>query len=135
MSIVDLHRSLEIAAERGGDIYPAIYETYFARCAGSHDLMRLTDVYMRGRMLDSLFELLLADDVTEQIAYLRFEAKNHMSWGVQPVMYENLLEAVRDTVREICAPDWTAAMASEWETRIGALLAEIRATLETSAPQ
>ncbi len=32
---------------------------------------------MRGRMLDSLFELLLADDVAEQFAYLRFETKNH----------------------------------------------------------
>ena len=133
MSVADLHYSLEVAAERGGDIYPAIYDAYFARCAGSHDLMQLTDRYMRGRMLDSLFELLLADDVTEQFAYLRFETKNHASWGVQVHMYENLLTAVRDTVRDVCGPNWTPAMATQWEKRIGALLGEIRASLAPTA--
>jgi hypothetical protein len=130
MSVVDLHHSIELAAERG-DIYPAIYDAYFERCAGSRELMELTDVHMRGRMLDSLFELLLADDVAEQLSYLRFETKNHMSWGVQLNMYENLLSAVRDTVQESCAARWTPAMASQWETHIATLVAEIRATLAT----
>lgn len=133
MSVADLHRSIELAAERGGDIYPAIYDAYFARCAGSRDLMQLTDPYMRGRMLESLFELLLADDVTEQFAYLRFETKNHTSWGVQPHMYENLLTAVRDTVRDVCGADWTPAMAAAWQTRLGALLQEIRSALTPTA--
>jgi hypothetical protein len=126
MAIADLHESLELAAERGGDIYPAVYDAYFARCAGSRDLMQMTDIYMRGRMLDSVFSLLLADDVAEQLAYLRFETKSHSSWGVQPDMYGNLLTAVRDTVRDICGLNWTPAMDAEWETRIGALLEEIR---------
>ena len=133
MSVADLHYSLEVAAERGGDICPAIYDAYFARCAGSRDLMQLTDIYMRGRMLDSLFELLLADDVAEQFAYLRFETKNHASWGVKLHMYETLLTAVRDTVRDVCAADWTPAMAAQWEARIGALLAEIGASLAPTA--
>jgi hypothetical protein len=130
MSVVDLHHSIELAAERG-DIYPAIYDAYFERCAGSRELMQLTDVHMRGRMLDSLFELLLADDVAEQLSYLRFETKNHMSWGVQLNMYENLLSAVRDTVRESCGAQWTPAMASQWEAHLATLIAEIRATLAT----
>jgi hypothetical protein len=130
MSVVDLHHSIELAAERG-DIYPAIYDAYFERCAGSRELMQLTDVHMRGRMLDSLFELLLANDVAEQLLYLRFETKNHMSWGVQLNMYENLLSAVRDTVRESCGALWTPAMASQWEAHIATLVAEIRATLST----
>ncbi len=130
MSVVDLHHSIELAAERG-DIYPAIYDAYFERCAGSRELMQLTDVHMRGRMLDSLFELLLADDVAEQLSYLRFETKNHMSWGVQLNMYENLLSAVRDTVQESCGAQWTPAMASQWEAHIATLVAEIRATLAT----
>lgn len=124
--IADLHDSLELAAERGGDIYPAVFDAYFARCAGSRDLMQMTDIYMRGRMLDSVFSLLLADDVAQQLAYLRFETKSHASWGVQLHMYENLLTAVRDTVRTICGPNWTPAMAAQWDARIGALLEEIR---------
>jgi hypothetical protein len=127
MLIADLHESLELAAERGGDIYPAIYAAYFARCAGSRDLMEMTDTNMRGRMLDSVFNLLLADDVAEQLAYLRFETKNHASWGVLPRMYENLLTAVRDTVRDLCGSNWTPAMAAQWETRIDALIEEIGA--------
>jgi len=133
MSVADLHRSLEIAAERGGDIYPAIYDAYFARCAGSRDLMQMTDIYMRGRMLDSLFELLMADDIAEQLPYLRFETKNHASWGVQAHMYDNLLSAVRDTVRDACGADWTPAMDAAWDARIGAVVAEIRAMLETAS--
>ena len=133
MSAADLHHSLELAAERGGDIYPAIYDAYFERCAGSRDLMQLTDIHMRGRMLDSLFELLLADDVAEQFAYLRFETKNHASWGVQAHMYENLLTAVRDTVRKTCGENWTPAMAEQWDAHVGVLVAEIRATLAPTA--
>ena len=132
MSVAELHRSLELAAERGGDVYPAIYDAYFARCAGSRDLMQLTDIYMRGRMLDSLFELLLADDIAEQFAYLRFETKNHSTWGVQSHMYDNLLTAVRDVVRAACAGDWTPTMAVAWDARIAAIVAEIRATLATT---
>jgi hypothetical protein len=132
MSIADLHRSLELAAERAGDIYPAIYDAYFARCAGSRDLMQLTDIYMRGRMLESLFELLMADDVADQIAYLRFETRNHSSWGVQPQMYDNLFTAVRDTVRDACGPDWTPTMAGAWDTRIGDLVREIRSAPPTA---
>jgi hypothetical protein len=131
MSVADLHRSLELAAERGGDIYPAIYDAYFARCASSRDLMQMTDIYMRGRMLDSLFELLIADDVIGQLQYLRYETKNHSSWGVQPQMYDNLLSAVRDTVRNACGPDWTPAMAAAWDTRINALVREIGVALTT----
>jgi len=129
MPVADLHRSLELAAERGGDIYPAIYDAYFARCAGSRDLMQLTDVYMRGRMLDSLFELVMADDIGEQFTYLRYETKNHSTWGVQSHMYDNLLTAVRDVVRDACGGDWTPAMAAAWDARIAAIVAEIRAAL------
>lgn len=126
MAPADLHHSLELAAEQGGDIYPAIYDAYFERCVGSRD------IHMRGRMLDSLFELLLADDVAEQFAYLRFETKNHSSWGVQQHRYENLLTAVRDTVRNACGANWTPAMAARWDTHIEALVAEIRASLTTA---
>jgi len=121
-----LHDSFEIAAERAGDIAPAVYDAYFARCPESHELMRYVDTYMRGRMLDSLFELLLANDVTDQLAYLRFETTNHASYGVQPHMYENLLSAVRDTVRNACGDDWTSSMESAWRARMDAIVREIR---------
>ncbi len=122
-------QSFEIAAERAGDIAPAVYEAYFARCPESRELMRFLDIYMRGRMLDSLYELLMADEMSEQFRYLQFEATNHATYGVLPHMYQNLLAAVRDTVQEACGADWTRAMAAAWNSRLDVLLREIRSVL------
>jgi len=133
MSDLDLQRSLEIAAERGGDIYPAIYDAYFARCAGSHELMRLTDPYMRGRMLDSVFQVLMGESAAEQHGYLRFETTTHATYGVQSHMYENLLTAVRDVVRAACGDDWSAGMAAAWDARLAGILEEIHSVLATIA--
>lgn len=130
MSANALLESFEIAAERGGDIAPAIYEAYFARCPESRELMRYVDRYMRGRMLDSLFELLMTDATSDEFRYLQFEAANHKTYGVLPHMYENLLTAVRDTVRATCGTDWTRAMAAAWDSRLALLLREIRSSLE-----
>ena len=120
-----IERSLELAGERAGDITAAVYEAYFARCPGSHELMKLTDEHMRGRMLESVLVLLLAGAAPEQRDYIRFEAKSHVSYGVLPHMYENLLGAVRDTVRAALGADWTPAMEAAWSARLDAILREI----------
>jgi hemoglobin-like flavoprotein len=131
MSVDAIQQSFEVAAERVGDIAPAVYEAYFARCPESRELMRYVDRYMRGRMLDSLFELLMADEMSDQFRYLQFEAKNHATYGVLPHMYGNLLTALRDTVQDACASDWTPAMAAAWDSRLGVLLREIGSSLES----
>jgi hypothetical protein len=127
-----VYASFEIAAERGGDIAPAIYEAYFARCPESRELMRFVDEYMRGRMLDSVYELLMADETPDQLRYLRFEVTNHASYSVLPHMYANLLSAVRDTVRAACGNDWTPGMAAAWDARLGVLKDEISSTLDAA---
>ena len=40
MSVDAIVESFEIAAERAGDVAPAIYDAYFARCPESRELMR-----------------------------------------------------------------------------------------------
>ena len=118
-------QSFEVAAERAGDILPSVYEAYFARCPESRDLMRLVDQHMRGRMMDSVLLLLMGEAASEQRSYLRFETSNHVSYGVLPYMYENLLYAVRDTVRSVLGPEWTPAMEGAWSERLQLLLSEI----------
>ena len=59
---------------------------------------------MRGRMLESVLVLLMMGSAQDQRDYIRFEAKSHLSYGVLPHMYENLLGAVHDTVRTCSAP-------------------------------
>jgi hypothetical protein len=133
MSAEAILQSFEIAAERVGDILPAAYEAYFARCPESRDLMQLVDTHMRGRMLESVLQLFMAGETDEQLGYLRFETRNHVNYGVLPHMYGNLLTAVRDTVRDACGADWTAAMEAAWHARIEALVTGIQAMIEEAA--
>jgi hemoglobin-like flavoprotein len=122
-----IEQSLELAGERAGDITEPVYEAYFARCPGSRELMKLTDQYMRGRMLESVLVLLMVGSAQEQRDYIRFEAKSHLSYGVLPHMYANLLGAVRDTVRGALGADWTPAIEAAWSARLDAILGEIEA--------
>ena len=119
-------QSFELAAERAGDILPSVYEAYFRRCPESRELMRLVDTHMRGRMMDSVLLLLMGEAAAEQRSYLRFETSNHVSYGVLPHMYENLLYAVHDTVRDAVGAAWTQAMQQAWSERLRSLLDEIR---------
>ncbi len=118
-------QSFELAGARAGDITARVYEAYFARCPESRELMWLVDPHMRGRMLESVLLLLMGDPVEEQRDYIRFETKNHLSYGVRPNMYENLFCAVRDTVREALGSDWTATMDAAWSSRLNDILQEI----------
>lgn len=120
-------RSLELAGERAGDITPQVYDAYFARCPESRKLMLMTDEHMRGRMLESVIILLMVGSAEEQRDYIRFETKSHLSYGVLPSMYENVLTAVRDTVRSALGSDWTTAMEAAWAARLDAILNEIHA--------
>ena len=122
-----IERSFELAGERAGDITAAVYEAYFARCPGSRELMKLTDQYMRGRMLESVLVMLMVGTAQEQREYIRFETKSHLSYGVLPHMYGNLLGAVRDTVRAALGSDWTAPIEASWSTRLDNILQEIQA--------
>jgi hemoglobin-like flavoprotein len=133
MSVDAILQSFELAAERAGDILPATYEAYFARCPESRELMRLVDTHMRGRMMESVLQLFMAEQTEEQLGYLQFETRNHVNYGVLPHMYGNLLSAVRDTVRDACADDWTQEMDDAWRERIAALVREIEALAEQAA--
>lgn len=130
MSVDAIVESFEIASERAGDVAPAIYDAYFARCPESRELMRYVDKHMRGRMLDSVFTLLMSVETSDEFRYLQFEAAAHSSYGVLPHMYGNLLAAVEDTIRQSCGSSWTSAMSVAWNTRLDTLLREIRSTAE-----
>jgi len=118
--------SLERAAEVAGDISPAIYDRYFERCPDSRAIMSHTDEYMRGRMLDEVYRLLMNDNLTGDRDYLAFETVNHRAYGAAGHMYENLLLAVRDVVRGALGPDWTESTAQAWDARVAELLGIIR---------
>ena len=115
------------AGERAGDITTSVYEHYFTRCPESRQLMVLVDQYMRGRMLERVLELLMAEAYDDERSYLEFETRMHASYGVLPHMYNNLLLGVRDAVRGALADDWNTAHEAAWTSRLALLTAEIHA--------
>jgi hypothetical protein len=114
--------SLTLAAERRGDIAPAIMERFFALSPSAAALMEHMDSYMCGRMVEQVLLLLMEEGEQELEHYLSFEVGNHEAYGVLLPMYGQLFEAVRDTVREAAGAQWTDAHASAWQQKTGSLL-------------
>jgi len=114
------------AAEIAGDIAPDIYNRYFERCPDSRSIMLHTDEHMRGRMIEEVYRLLMAESVVEEREYLAFETNNHRAYGTQPHMYENLLLATQDVVQKALGTGFTAEMKTAWQRRLEDLLGEIR---------
>ena len=99
--------TFEMAAEIGGDLAPAIYANYFARCPGSQALMSHIDDIVRGKMLEEVYRLLMLSDYSGEQGYLNFEMKNHkLAYSVEAHMYGNLLAAILDTVRDAIGDQW-----------------------------
>ncbi|MFW6092420.1 MAG: hypothetical protein ACODAC_00505 [Pseudomonadota bacterium] len=127
--------SLELAAERGGDLTADAYQRYYAASAEAERLMSHVDPYMQGRMMDEVLALLMAPPEDVPADYLRFETANHASYGVGPHLYRPLFEAVRESVRAVLGDDWNDGMDAAWATRITGLLARIEAVApERHAP-
>ncbi len=119
--------SFDIAAAAAGDITALVYEKYYDRCPGSRNLMSHVDEHMAGRMMEQVLLLLMEENSANQYEYLCFEAKNHASYNVEPHMYATLLNAVRDTVRELLQDRWNPDHESAWENRLATLQAGLQA--------
>jgi hypothetical protein len=119
--------TFEMAAEIGGDLAPAIYANYFARCPGSQTLMSHIDDIVRGKMLEEVYRLLMLSDYSGEQGYLNFEMKNHkLAYSVEAHMYGNLLAAILDTVRDAIGDQWQPSFEAAWQQRINDLTLEIQ---------
>lgn len=119
--------SLEIVAERQGDVTRPIIACYHADCPASAVLMDHMDEHMLGRMVDQVLLLLMPDGDDELDNYIAFETGNHDGYGVQPEMYDNLFNAVLKTIRDIVGDQWTSEIDAAWRARIEHLGAKIKA--------
>ncbi|MFN3239858.1 MAG: globin [Pseudomonadales bacterium] len=126
--------SLEQTAELAGDISPAIYERYFARCPGSEALMSHIDELVRAKMMAEVYRLVMLPDFEEEAGYLNFEMDNHaLAYSVEPHMYGNLLYALMDTVAETMGDAWNDDYKTAWEDRLELLLKEINVRVTGSS--
>ena len=118
-------RSLERCAERAGDIAPIVYGRWLDDDPAVAELMRLTDEYMRGRMLEQVIEALLDPATTDPGGYIGWEYDNHRAYGATAVMYRTFLKAFVGVVQEASGNDWNGAEAAAWSSRVAAVLAAV----------
>jgi len=110
-------RSLELAAERGGDITPLVYRNLFARFPEMEALfIRDTTGAVRGEMLartiETIFNYLEGDTYATNL--LRSEIMNHEGYGVPPDTFATFYEVLAATVADLAGPDWSPEMAAAW---------------------
>jgi hemoglobin-like flavoprotein len=117
-------RSLELAAERAGDLTALVYDRLFADHPQMEALfVRDTDGLVKGEMLARVFEAIL--DFIDRRAYaaqlIQCEVVTHEGYGVPPEVFGVFFSTVAETVRHVMGPDWTAGTGAAWRD----LLAEL----------
>ena len=125
--------SLEIVAEKCGDINPAVYERYFQKSPGSEELMSHIDHLVRGKMMEEVMRLLMLEDTVAEDEYLSFEMKTHeQAYSVVQSMYASLLTSVWEIIREGVADDWTEEFENAWQERIASLSEALKNHMPTA---
>ena len=117
--------SLELAAERSGDLAPRVYGRLFASHPEMQALfVRDTTGAVKGEMLARVFEMVL--DYVDAGAYaegmIRNEVVTHAGYDVPPEIFPLFFDVVAETLREAAGSEWTPEMGRAWD----ALLADFR---------
>ena len=116
--------SLELAAERGGDLTRAVYERLFARQPEMQPhFWRDADGAIKGEMLMRLFEAIL--DFIGERRYadhlIESEVITHEGYDVPRDVFATFFGVVAEVVRETCGPAWTPAMDAAWRRTLADL--------------
>lgn len=112
-----IEHSLEIAAERSGDLTAAVYARLFRERPELEAMFIMdTDGAVRGEMLSRVFDAIL--DFIGDRAYaqnwISAEATTHEGYLVPRADFARFFEIVSETVREACGPAWSAEMENAW---------------------
>lgn len=112
-----IEKSLEIAAERGGDLTDVVYARLFQRQPDMKPLFwRDTDNAIKGEMLMRAFEAILDFIRAREFAdhLVRTEVVNHAGYDVPPRVFATFFGLIAEVVEETCGPEWSPAMAGAW---------------------
>jgi hemoglobin-like flavoprotein len=109
--------SLEIAAERGGDLTQVVYGRLFERQPEMKALFwRDTRDAIKGEMLMRTFEAILDFIRARQFAdhLIQTEVVTHAGYDVPPDVFATFFGLIAEVVEEVCGADWSPAMATAW---------------------
>jgi len=119
--------SLELYAERHGDMAPRVYERFFELNREAAALMEYSDEHMRGRMFASMVELFLSDEHLGPGGYLDWELENHIkAYSATTAMYESLFQSMRDVLDKDLGTDWRPEWQHAWSSRIARILQQVK---------
>jgi hemoglobin-like flavoprotein len=130
--------SLTLVASRIGDPAGLVYAALFARHpAMEAEFWRDRSGAIRGEMLARMFETVL--DLAGPRAYadavIGTEAVTHDAYGIPRTVFLDFFEVVAGVVRDVCAADFTPAMAAAWAAVASDAAAILAALPGPDAPQ
>ena len=114
-----IERSLEIAAERQGDLTAPVYALLFARQPEMKALFwRDKNNQIKGEMLMRVFEAILDFVGERRYAHnlISTEMITHEGYEVPRDVFATFFGVVRETVQSACGPEWTEGMTQAWRT-------------------
>ncbi len=116
--------SIELAAEREGDLTPRVYERLFAQQPEMLALFcRDHDGQIKGEMLMRVFEALF--DFIGERRYadnmIQCEVVTHEGYDVPRGVFATFFDVVAQVVRDVCGTDWTAEMDRAWRRTLADL--------------
>ena len=118
--------SLELYAERHGDMAPRVYERFFELNPEAGALMEYSDEYMRGRMFASMLELFLSDEHLGPGGYLDWELENHIkAYSATTAMYESLFQSMRDVLEKDLGTEWRSEWQEAWASRVARIVKQV----------
>ncbi|MEE2890720.1 MAG: hypothetical protein VX766_01125 [Pseudomonadota bacterium] len=112
-----INAAFACAGARGVDPAETFWTGYFDRHAGARTRMLHMDEHMRGRMLASVYDLLLISDAQEERRFLGFEIGNHDAYGAEASMYDALFESLGEALEDACGAAWEPAWTDAWQRR------------------
>jgi len=112
-----IEASLELAAERRGDIGSRVYARLFAEQPEMLVLFsRDRDGHIKGEMLARVFDALF--DFIGERRYadnmIQSEVLTHEGYDVPRDVFATFFEVLAETVRDACGSAWTGAMDGAW---------------------
>jgi hemoglobin-like flavoprotein len=119
-----IERSLEVAAERAGDLTEAVYALLFERQPQMQPLFwRDTSGAIKGEMLMRVFEAIL--DFIGERKYadhlIQCEVVTHAGYDVPPDVFCTFFPIVAEVVQAACGDAWTGALAQAWRITLADL--------------
>ncbi len=117
--------SLELAAERAGDLTPLVYARLFAERPELAQSFGHNAKTVHGEMLARAIETIL--DFIGDSAYaanlVAAESAAHATYDVSPDTFVIFFRVIAETLRDVLGADWTAEMDAAWRELVSAMSA------------